>query len=273
MTTCGGVAQFAPRIGKVEANTARCLEWIDRAAAAGVELLVLPECALTGYMFGSRDAAEQAAHQAAELLPGLAEACRRHRIHLVVGTLAVDGGALRNRAVLITADGVAHGYDKTHLPLLGADRWVRAGAGPLLPLDTAIGCVGLEVCYDLRFPEVTRCLALAGAEIIAHPTNWGMIAADTNAGFITRARAFESRVFVLTANRTGTEGSITFCGRSQIIGLDGEVLAMAGEREDALLCAQLEPTRARHKRLVPDPGVYEMELFGDRRPELYGALM
>jgi predicted amidohydrolase len=188
----------------------------------------------------------------------------------VCGLLEVDGADLHNAAVLVGPDGLIGSYRKTHLPFLGVDRFTRAG-DDLPVFDTALGRIAIEICYDLRFPELTRALALAGAEIVALPTNWPL-AAKANAELLCPARAYENRIYLLVANRVGVERSAEFCGRSQIVAPSGERLAETGATGEALLVAEVDIELARQKSLVPAPGEYEMHLFGHRRPELYGAL-
>jgi predicted amidohydrolase len=150
------------------------------------------------------------------------------------------------------------------------DRFVVAGEE--LPLfNTPLGRIGIEICYDLRFPEATRTLALGGADLVAHPTNFP-VAARLQTEFITRARAAENRVYLLTANRIGKERWGEFCGWSQIVDPYGDRLAEASADEEALLVADIDVERARDKDYVI-PGEYELYLFGHRRPELYGALV
>jgi predicted amidohydrolase len=271
MTLRVAVAQTEPKLGEKERNLETCLALLDEAAAAGAQLLVLPECAIPGYMF---DSAEEALPFAEET-PGpsteaLAEACRRLDIHTVCGLLERDGDLLRNAAILVGPDGLIGTYWKTHLPFLGVDRFVEPG-DQLQVYDTPLGRIGLEICYDLRFPEVTRTLALKGAEIVAHPTNFPM-AAKVQTEVITLARAAENRIYLLTANRVGKERRGEFCGQSQIVDPYGKRLAEAGETEEALLVAEVDLEKARDKDYVI-PGEYELYLFGDRRPELYGALV
>ena len=268
-----GVAQIEPRLGAIERNLEKCLARVGEAGEMGCELLVLPECAVTGYVYESQaEALANSQEIPGPLTEALEVACRESDLFAVCGLLAREGDELRNRAVLVGPDGVCGHYDKTHLPFLGVDRFVTPGEGPLEPIDTPIGKIGIEICYDLCFPEVTRALALAGAEIIAYPTNWPL-AARTNAEFLTRARALENRVFLLTSNRVGTERSAEFCGWSQILDPLGSRLAEADEASEVLLVAEVEPLEARVKDIVPKPGEYEMYLFGDRRPELYSALV
>jgi predicted amidohydrolase len=259
------VAQIEPKLGEKERNLEACLARLEAAAAAGAELLVLPECAIPGYMFDS----------AAEAMPGpstevLAAACRRLGVHVVCGLLEFDGEQLHNSAVLVGPDGLIGSYRKTHLPFLGVDRFTVPG-DVLSVFDTALGRIGLEICYDLRFPEATRTLALAGADIVAHPTAFP-VAARIQTELITVARAAENRIYLLTANRVGKERSGEFCGWSQIVDPYGVRLAEAGATEEVLLVADVDVARARDKDYII-PGEYELYLFGDRRPDLYGALV
>jgi predicted amidohydrolase len=264
------VAQMEPKLFEKERNLDACLERLEEAAAASAELLVLPECAIPGYMFAS---AEEALPYAEEI-PGpstaaLEDACRRFDVHVVCGLLERDGDVLRNAAVLVGPDGLIGAYRKTHLPYLGVDRFVAPG-DELSVWDTPLGRIGIEICYDLRFPEVTRTLALQGADLVAHPTNFPL-AARIQTELITCARAAENRVYLLTANRVGKERWGEFCGWSQIVDPYGTRLAEAGETGEALLVAEIDLDKARDKDYVI-PGEYELYLFGDRRPELYGAL-
>jgi 5-aminopentanamidase len=265
------VAQIEPQLAEKERNLDECLTRLDEAAAAGAEVVVLPECAIPGYMFDSLDEAMPFAEE----LPGpsteaLEAACARLGIHAVVGLLERDGDLLRNAAVLVGPEGLVGSYRKTHLPFLGVDRFVTPG-DELPVYETPLGRIGLEICYDLRFPEATRTLALKGADIVAHPTNFPL-AARIQTELITVARAAENRIFLLSANRVGKERWAEFCGWSQIVDPYGRRLAEAGETEEALLVADIDLELARDKDYVI-PGEYELYLFGHRRPELYGSLV
>lgn len=267
-----GVAQTRPTLGDLERNLAGCESTLEGAAAAGCALVVLTECALTGYLFER----PEDALQVAEEIPGpsmdvLVRACGRLGLHAVVGLLERDGDLLRNTAVLVGPDGVVGRYRKTHLPHLGVDRFVTPGDGPYEPFDTPLGSIGIAICYELRFPEIARSYALAGADLLAHPTNWPS-AVPSVGEFVTLTRAFENRVFLLTADRVGREGWAEYGGWSQIVDPLGRRLAKAEEGKESLVTAQIDVREARVKDLVPRPGEYEVRLFDDRRAELYGAL-
>jgi len=265
------VAQIDPKLGEPGRNLDVCISRMEEAAAAGAQLIVLPECAIPGYMFDSPDEAMPFAEE----VPGPATAVleqesRRLGIHVVCGLLERDGDALRNCAAFVGPDGLIGKYWKTHLPFLGVDRFTVPG-DEFPVYETPLGRIGVEICYDLRFPEVTRTLALKGADLVAHPTNFPM-AARIQTELITTARAAENRIYLLTANRCGTERWAEFCGRSQIVDPYGVRLAETGVSGETLLVADVEVEKARDKDYVI-PGEYELYLFGHRRPELYGALV
>src|SRR5438105_7118951 len=263
------VAQIDPKLGEPGRNLDVCVARMEEAAAAGAELLVLPECAIPGYMFDS----PEEAMPFAEEVPGpsterLEREAARLGLHVVCGMLEQDGDSLRNAAVFLGPDGLVGKYWKTHLPFLGVDRFTVPG-DELPVFDTPLGRIGVEICYDLRFPEATRTLALKGADIVAHPTAFP-VAARIQTELITVARAAENRIYLLTANRVGKERSAEFCGWSQIVDPYGVRLAEAGATEELLLVADIDVERARDKDYII-PGEYELYLFGDRRPDLYGA--
>ncbi len=243
---------------------------VARADATDAELIVFPECSNSGYGFPDVDAAR--VH--AEAVPGpttdaLQAVARARRRTIVVGLLERDGAALFNAAAVLTPDGAVGKYRKVHLPFLGLDRFTSGGAAfPVF--DTPVGRVGVQICYDLRFPEASRSLALDGAEILAVPTNWPR-GAEAMPDHLVTARAVENRVFVVTANRVGAEGGAPFIGRSAVVDLRGSTLGALGDRAGVLV-AEIDPALARDKRAVHRPGEYEIDLFADRRPAAYGAL-
>lgn len=262
-------AQFDPHLGDIACNTARILELLDQAASNGARLVVFPECAVTGYTVGSLDEARALAQPAdGDALRAIATRCAARNIHCVIGTLLAEGDRVHNAALLIGPSGPIGAYLKAHLPYCGADRFINKGDTGFHVFDTAIGRVGMLICYDLRFPEAARTLALRGADIIALPTNWPT-GAETAPEFVARARAFENRVFVIACNRVGVERGAHYIGRSCIVAPSGRHLADASPSEEEIIFADIDPRQARAKRLVIAAGEFEMDFFGDRRPELY----
>ncbi|MBN1487384.1 MAG: carbon-nitrogen hydrolase family protein [Anaerolineae bacterium] len=274
------IAQMDPKLGRNTENHAHIITLLQTAMDAGARLVVFPECATAGYGFADLSAA----YQAAETIPGkityqLAESCaaftraKGAAYYVIVGMLerGANPHIVFNSSVLIGPAGVIGVYRKTHLPVLGVDRFVTPGADEFSVWETDLGRIGMLICYDLRFPEAMRALALAGADIIALPTNWPD-GSQNAPQYVTRTRALENRVFVLACNRCGEESGFWFFGGSQIVDPRGHVLAQAGADEE-ICYAEIEPALAREKRIVLRPGEFELDTFGDRRPDLYQRLV
>jgi predicted amidohydrolase len=267
-----GVVQTDPQLGDLEGNVRRCVEWLEEAAGSGCELVVFPECALSGYMFADPVVAARSAIE----VPGrevdaLLAACAQLGLHCVVGVLERAGETLLNTALLLGPAGLVGAYRKSHIACIGVDCFTTPGDESYRVFDTPVGRIGMQICYDWRFPEVTRALALAGAEIVVHPTNSPVAARDL-ADYVPRTRAVENAVYFLMANRVGVEAETTFFGCSQVVDPFGAVLALADEAGESLVVADIDLELAREKTKEPGEGQYAVRLFDDRRPELYGPL-
>jgi predicted amidohydrolase len=264
--------QMEPRFADVAYNRNLIVERLRDAASRGARFVAFPECALTGYIF--EDRAEALA--VAEPVPGpstrtIAEACAALGVWAAVGMLERDGDALYNACALVGPGGPGACYRKTHLPFMGVDRFADRGNGPLAVHDVGGLRVGLHICYDGAFPEVGRVLTLRGADLLVLPTNWPS-GAEAQAEHLMIGRAVENVVHVLAVNRVGAERGARFIGRSSIVDALGRVLARAGAETEETLVAEIDPARARCKRIVREPGRAEIDRIGDRRPELYGEI-
>lgn len=279
MIITAAVAQMDPHLGQVNKNRTCVLEMLAETVMTGAQLTVFPECAITGYGFPDFDSA----WEVAETIPGpttaaLIDFCCKHRLpaggpYVVVGMLERDLSQhqLYNSAVLVGPDGIVGMYRKAHLPLLGVDKYTTPGNTGFHVWETGIGRIGLVICYDLRFPEAMRALALEEADIIALPTNWPD-GSQNAPELVTRTRALENRVYVMACNRCGEESGFLFFGRSQICDPSGSVLREVGN-QPAIGYAAFEPATAREKRIVLRPGEFELDTIGDRRPDLYNRLV
>ncbi len=254
--------QFQPCFGNVTRNL-ETLERLLRGRRA--DLVVLPELCTTGYTFADR--AELAG--LAEPVPGGPSVQALMRISAETGmTIAAGiaenaGDRLYNSAVLVGAGGFVGLYRKVHL----FDREITLfDPGDLgFPVFEAAGArIGLMICFDWRYPESARSLALNGADVIAHPSNLVMPQCQD----AMRTRCLENHLLAATANRIGREQragvTYAFTGRSQIVGFFGERLARAEPHAEAWIEAEVEPERARERRLgrIPD-------ILRHRRPEAY----
>jgi predicted amidohydrolase len=230
--------------------------------------VVLPELCHSGYVFDSAPEARAAAVPAdGELLAGwAAEAARGDAV--VIGGFCELGhdGRVFNSAAVVDRDGVIAVYRKLHLWNDEAS-WFVPGEAPAPVVETRHGRIGVGVCYDIEFPELTRGLALAGAELIALPTNWPREAgtAEPTPHLLARATAFFSHVYVAVCDRGGDERGVGFQGASVIAGPRGTALAAAAPgaiAETVFAACHLGATR--NKRTGP-----RNDALADRRPEHY----
>jgi len=264
--------QIAPEIKEKEANLVKILAKLREAAANRAQLIVFPECALTGYCFTSREEAKPFM----ETIPGLstgklAEACRELGVYCVVGLLERDKDKCFNAAVLVGPEGIIGKYRKNHLPFLGIDRFLDRGEEHFRVYQTPVGNLGLHICYDCNFPESARAMTLLGADILVLPTNWpegrGKVAK-----YVVVTRAFENKVHLVVADRVGEERGTRFIGMSKIINAWGDTLVEASTDKEEIIYGEVDLAEAREKHVVLKPGEFEYNFIGDRRPELYGKL-
>lgn len=256
----------------VPANLTRVIGAIDEAGGRGAQLVVMPECMLSGYAYAAReDAIPHAVSIDDPIFSEIARSAAAQNLHVTLGFLEKEGDRLFNASALVGPGGVVGHYRKIHLPHLGIDRFVDRGDRPYNLLDAGDLRIGLAICYDCSFPEPMRILALAGADVIALGTNWPVGASHT-ANIVPPARSMENHLFFVAANRIGTENDFSFCGLSSICGPDGIVLAQAQGDEPTILYAEVDPQQARNKRIERTPGTHVIHRFNDRRPEFYGGL-
>jgi predicted amidohydrolase len=277
MSTQGTVriagVQCDPKLGDLSANLEAMLRALGVASAAGARLVVFPECALTGYGFATKDAALPFA----EPVDGpstrrLAEECARLDVGVVFGLIEREGERLFNACTLVGPQGPIASYRKIHLPFLGVDRFTTPGDRPFAVHEIHGVRVGMHICYDGSFPESGRVLSLLGADLLVLPTNWPTHS-ECAAEHMVATRAMENNVYVIAVNRVGEESGFRYIGGSSIVDPSGRKLARAGGDEAAILYADVDPARARQKRLVRVPGLHEIDRMADRRPECYGAVV
>jgi predicted amidohydrolase len=242
---------------------------LERIAAQGAKLAVFPEAMVTGYCFDSvAEAMPYAEPVPGESVDRLAPLCRRLDMAAVYGTLEREGDLIYNVAMLVGPDGLVSAHRKMHLPRIGIDRFAAPGDRPF-EVNEVFGLrVGMLVCYDGGFPEAVRCLALAGADLVALPTNWPH-GAECAAEHATNCRAWENEIYFAAANRVGNERGYQFIGRSRICDPLGRTLADAPDDRSAVLLAEIDPAFARDKGRARN---HIINRIADRRPQMYGLV-
>jgi len=264
--------QLPPRLLDLDGNRRDSTTAIREAVAGGADIVVLPELVTSGYVFETR---EEAASVAITPEHGIfedwaAEASKgADRSAVVIGGFCEQGDddLLYNSAAVVDGSGVVAVYRKTHL-------WDReqlffepCDQSPPV-IHTHCGRLGVIICYDFEFPEMTRALALAGADLIVVPTNWPRSerpsAERPGEIVIAMATARMNRVFLACCDRTGIERGQSWNAWTAVIDERGWIVA--GGQGSACI-ADVDLTRARNKSFTELAGVLD-----DRRPELYGSL-
>ena len=254
----------------VDANVERATELAAQAASTGARLVVLPEYL---HYRGPDDGFRSSARP----IPGpitdaFAATARQHDAWILVGSVAEssdDSARPYNTSVLIDPTGsIAATYRKIHLfdvavddgPVDTESARVAPGAEPVCA-DVDGVRIGMSVCYDLRFPELYRSLALAGAEVLAVPANFTERTGRDHWEVLLRARAIENGAWVLAAGQSGGPPGEPAFGRSMVVDPWGIVVAQASDGS-AIVRAEVPPDRvAAVRRQIPS--------LANRRPEAY----
>jgi predicted amidohydrolase len=252
--------QFNIALGDTQQNLNKVKRALERVAEKGGELVVLPEMWSAGYDY-KRLASH--AQETPEIIGSISKQAQKLGL-VVVGSLPeMEQGKIYNTAHVIDRGEVLGCYRKLHMfSTMGEDRFLAPGQ-EILVLDTSVGRLGIAICYDLRFPELFRKMALDGAEVICLPAEWPKPRQE-HWRTLLRARAIENQLFLVAANCCGIQGKLDFFGMSLLLSARGEVLAEGGE-EDTELVATLEyQDMLRYRE--------QIRCLDDRRPEIYGKL-
>jgi 5-aminopentanamidase len=262
------VQQLAPVIGDLDANAELSVTALREAAAAGADVVVLPELMTSGYLFDSAEECAAAAIPADDaVLRAWGEEAARAGMVVVGGFCeAGDDGNTYNSAVVIDETGAERAvYRKLHL-WDGEKRLFTPGAAAPPVVSTRVGNVAAVICYDLEFPELTRGVAMRGADLLAVPTNWPLVPRPDGErppeAVIAMATARINRMAIAIADRLGTERGLEWTGGSSIVGTDGWVAAE--QPAIGMTLAEIDLTTARDKQLTD-----LAHAFTDRRPEFY----
>jgi predicted amidohydrolase len=263
------LAQIASRVADKEYNIKLMEKKIKGASQKNADLVIFPELALTGYL--CRDLL----YELAEPLPKgpsvqrIEKIAERENVHVAFGMIEQSekvSAVLYNTAVLVGPSGFLGKYRKMHLPthsMFEEKRYFRPGF-EIPAFKTSLGKIGMIICYDVYFPELTRILKLKGAQLIicisASPS--------TRRGFfeaLTVARAIENTVFLAFTNLVGIEDGLQFWGGSRLVAPSGNVIAQAKYDEEDSVVAKIDyADMKRIEAFVP--------ALRDLRPELFDEM-
>lgn len=260
------VVQTLAVLGDLDANIRLLRRHTEEAVRQGAKLVVFPECMNTGYLFDSAEhCAKLAEPVTGRYVNAMVDLCRQHRIHIASGfTERNEAGRIFNSGLLLDASGniVLH-YHKQFLATHDQN-WFEVGERGCPVVDTDLGRIGLLICFDGRIPEIARCLALQGAEVIVDMANF--FAMD-QADLWVPARAYENGVWFVAATKSGVERSIYYPGGSMIVAPSGQVAARIPYDTHGVVAADINLSEARDKQWHSTG-----DRFADRRPATYGVL-
>ncbi|MCM2264798.1 MAG: carbon-nitrogen family hydrolase [Desulfuromonadales bacterium] len=252
--------QFNITLGEIDRNLAKAEAALRRVAAQGAQLAVLPEMWSAGFAYKKLP---ELAAQTPRVLAAVAKLSAELGLTVVGSLPELVDGKVCNTSFVTDRGRQAGSYRKLHLfSLMNEHENIAAGERSAV-VETSAGKLGLAVCYDLRFPELFRKLALDGAEIICLPGEWPA-PRQLHWRTLLRARAIENQCFVVAANCCGRQGKLDFFGMSLLIAPRGELLAEADDFATELVATfdfkELADYRA------------QITCFADRRPDVYGTL-
>ena len=253
------LGQMTPKLGQPEVNFAQLREWATEAAQRGSELVLFPELWSTGGDLPNWE--RHAAPLRAGLFAQLAELAAELGVAIGGSILERRNSRAYNTFALFSARGKQLAvYRKLHLfALMREEKWLAAGEKPALA-EAPWGRTALAICYDLRFGELFRHYALAGAELALLPAMWPA-ARSEHWNILLRARAIENQMFIAAVNVAGKIGDETFGGGSAVIDPWGKTLLTADD-QPALLTAKLDIEAVAETR-------EKMPVLTDFRPRAY----
>ncbi|MGI6045531.1 MAG: carbon-nitrogen hydrolase family protein [Eggerthellaceae bacterium] len=257
-------------LGDKESNIQKMISWMEKVTHdAAIDLIVFPELAVTGYECGELYPQLAETFPDGESIKRLAKAAAQFGVHLVFGFVEKakkDGkDVCYNAAALIDDEGKPIGcYRKSHL-VEGVDTDFLEKGTDYPVFDTKLGKIGIMICWDTAYPEVARILALHGAEIIIVPAAWEA-PQDGDWDIVMSARSFDNVVYLASCNQVGTDKTLTYFGKSKIVGPLGRTIVQAKDRECAIQATV-------NTDELPDLRNGYYVLLRDRNPETYHSLI
>jgi len=262
------LAQISCKRGDKAENMRKIESLVTKAKQQGAELVIFPELSLTGYTMRDQ------IYELAETIPGhsttaLEKLAKKTGTYIVFGTPELSEktqATVYNTSVLVGPDGFIGKYRKMYLPthsVFEEKRYFRPGYQTAV-FETELGKIGLIICYDIFFPEVSRLTRLKGAQLIvcisASPAT-----RRTFFEILTAARAIENTAFLAYVNLVGIEDGLQFWGGSRLVGPNGKTLVQAKYDEEDLVVGEISYADIR-------PTETFVPILKDLRPELFDKL-
>jgi len=252
--------QMDMQLGCVEDNFRHAETLIEQAMADAPDVLVLPETWNTGFF--PENVGELADRDGQQVRARIGALVKKFHVNIVAGSVAdLRDGKVYNTAYVFDREGKSiAAYDKTHLfSPMGEDRVFTPGGKLCTFTLDGVKCA-LVICYDIRFPELTRSLALQGLDVLFVVSQWPK-ERIFHLQSLTVARAIENQMFVVCCNSCGTANGTVYGGNSAAVDPWGQVI-FRGDEEEKILTAELDLNILRDIRK-------SIHVFRDRRPELY----
>lgn len=253
--------QMDMQFAKPDENFAHAKALIEKAVEDKPDVVVLPETWNTGF-FPKEDLMSLCDQDGKRVKEEIGALAGKYGINIVAGSVAnVRGGKVYNTAMVFDREGnCVASYDKTHLfTPMGEDDYFTPGDHLCRFTLDGVSC-GLIICYDIRFPELTRSLTVQGLDMLFMVSQWPNVR-TFHLRSLTTARAIENQMFLCCCNSCGTAGQTVYGGNSAVIDPWGETIALAGESEQ-MLSANCDFSILQNIRS-------SINVFADRRPELY----
>lgn len=267
------LVQMESKFGDIDHNLQKIEHFTRKASAQKVDIICFPELCLQGY---SRDKSGPTA----EPIPGpssnrVTYMAREHGLIIMVG-MAENSGTNNPYITHLVAypDGKISRYRKTHLG--SSEKPYFTPGNELTVFNSEKATLGVEICWDLHFPEVTTILSLKGAEIIFAPHASPTIVGDRREIWLKylTARAYDNAVFLAACNLVGEDGTgHNFCGGMLVIDPKGNIIAESFEQQEGMLVADLNAEVINLIRQGDSPSMRHSFYLAGRRPELYKDLL
>jgi len=254
------LVQMDVEFGDFKANVERAFKYLEKAGDRETDIAVLPEMWTHGFDYDSMS--KLAPSFTADIVDLLKDIAYKYGMYIVAGTICeVEEARFYNTSYIIGPEkNVIGKYRKVHLlKELGEPDFFSSGY-EIPAFETAVGRIGAAICYDIRFPELFRQMAIMGSEIICVPAQFPR-PREEHWETLIRARAIENQLFMAAANRVGEMEQLEYFGRSMIVGPYGETIAEGGEKEEVIT------------EIIDIDKMYEVRKFlptlSERRPDVY----